>query len=80
MHAELRPGRLPKGVTPVPLSGTEAKAWVGQDPRSGDDALWVKAPTRNDGRLFVLLSSVVSQDELVKLLKGEPTTVPLVID
>jgi hypothetical protein len=78
LHAQMRLGGLPRGVRPVPLSGTEAKAWVGKDPRSGDNALYVKAPTRNDGKLFVLLSSQWSQDQLVNLFRsGSPTAVPL---
>lgn len=78
LHAELRPAGLPSGLRAVPLSGTEAKAWVGKDPATGENALYVKAPTRNHNRLFVLLSSRWSQQQLVQLIRtGEPRTVPL---
>ena len=50
-----------------------AQAWVGTDPSTGDAALWLKAPTRNEGRLFALVSSVWTQDQLVDLLhNGSP--------
>lgn len=68
---------LPEGVTPV-AAPDGVKAWVGKDAR-GDNALYVKAPTRNGGQLFALHSSVWSQDELVDLFRnGTPKTVPLV--
>jgi hypothetical protein len=71
---------LPDGVTPV--SAPEGvKAWVGKDPVRGDNALWVKAPTRNDGKLFALHSSSWTTDQLVELFhNGSPRTVPLVQD
>ncbi len=80
LHAVMR-ATLPEGVTEVPLTGTEARAWIGKDPKTGDNALYVKAPTRNDNRLFALLSSQWSQEQLIDLLKhGSPTTVPMVED
>lgn len=70
---------LPDDVTPVPLTGTDAKAWVGKDPGNGDNAVFIKAPTRNGGNLFALESASYSQDELVDIVKnGAPRTVPLV--
>jgi hypothetical protein len=51
-----------------------AQAWVGTDPASGDAALWLEAPTRNEGRLFAIVSSVWTQDQLVDLLhNGSPS-------
>ena len=80
LHAVMR-ATLPEGVTEVPLTGTEARAWIGKDPKTGDNALYVKAPTRNDNRLFALLSSQWSQEQLIDLFKhGSPTTVPMVED
>jgi hypothetical protein len=77
--AELVVGGLPAGVRTVPLTGTEARVWVGTDPKSGDNALYVKAPTRNGGRLFALLSTTWSQHQLIDLVKeGTPRAVPLV--
>jgi hypothetical protein len=60
----------PDDATPVPLPGTEAQAWVGVDPESGDNALYLQAPTRNGGRLFALLSPTWTQDQLVELLRN----------
>jgi hypothetical protein len=67
LRAELAPHGLPEGVRKVAVDGP-AKAWVGTDPSSGDTALYVRAPTRNGGRLFALLSSTWTEDELVHLL------------
>jgi hypothetical protein len=63
---------LPDGVREVAIS-PPARAWVGTDPASGDAAVYVKAPTRNEGRLFVMLSSTWTRDQLVHLLRtGTP--------
>jgi hypothetical protein len=79
VFAELDVASLPAGASPVALSGTEAKAWVGTDPQTGDNAVYVKVPTRNGGRLFAVLSATWSQDQLVDLLKApNPTPVPAV--
>jgi hypothetical protein len=68
---------LPDGLTPVSATNG-AKAWVGKDPK-GDNAIYVRAPTRNGGNLFELHSSIWTQDQLVDLFhKGTPKTVPLV--
>jgi hypothetical protein len=75
--AELAVGGLPAGVREVHLTGTRARAWVGKDPRSGDNALYVRAPTRNHKRLFVLLSATWTQKQLIGLLV-HPRAVPLV--
>ena len=60
----------PDNATPVPLTGTEAKAWVGVDPESGDNAIYLQAPTRNGGKLFALMSPTWTQDQLVDLLRN----------
>ncbi len=45
-----------------------ATAWIGTDPASGDAALWLQSPVRNGGRLFALVSSEWTQDQLIDLL------------
>jgi hypothetical protein len=70
-------GGLPAGVRPVHLTGTRARAWAGRDPRTGDNALYIKAPARSGGRLFVLLSATWSQKRLIGLV-AHPRAVPLV--
>jgi hypothetical protein len=71
---------LPDGVTAV-SAPDGVQAWVGKDPVHGGNALWVKAPTRNDGRLFALHSDSWTTDQLVDLFHhGSPRTVPLVED
>lgn len=77
VRARLVDGELPHGVREVPLTGTAARAWVGKDPKSGDNALYLKAPARNHGRLFVLLSPTWTQTQLVRLVE-HPSAVPLV--
>jgi hypothetical protein len=75
--AELVVGGLPAGVREVHLTGTKSRAWVGQDPRSGDNALYLRASTRNGGRLFALLSATWSEKQLIGLV-AHPRAVPLV--
>lgn len=78
LYAVLDPGAVPDAATPV-KAPEGVRAWVGTDPESGDTALWVEAPTRNEGDLFALLSPTWSADQLVDLFhNGRPQTVPAV--
>jgi hypothetical protein len=70
LRAEFHVDRLPENATPVPLDASTAQAWVGVDPASGDNAIYIKSGARNGGELFALLSSSWSQDQLVDLLKN----------
>ena len=71
---------LPDGAKEI-SAPAGAQAWVGTDPRTGDNTLWVKAPTRNNGKLFALHSSAWSQEQLVDLFHhGSHVAVPLVED
>ncbi len=65
---------LPPDARPVPLSGTTAKAWVGTDPASGDNALYLRSPARNGGRLFAVLSATWTQRQLIALLRTGTTS------
>ena len=67
LRVELVDAVLPEGVRTVAIA-PPARAWVGTDPASGDAALYIEAPTRNDGKLFVMLSSTWTQGQLVHLL------------
>ena len=72
VRAEMAPRGLPDGVRRIAID-PPARAWIGRDPESGDAALYLQAPTRNQGRMFVLLSSVWDQRQLVHLLRtGRP--------
>jgi hypothetical protein len=69
---------VPDGAKPVDAP-TGVQAWIGADPTSGDNAIYVKAPTRNGGRVFALLSPTWTQDQLVDLFhNGRPRPVPAV--
>ena len=61
---------LPPGAQPVPLTGSAAKAWVGTDPASGDNALYLQSPVRNGGQLFALVSPSLDKAQLIALVKG----------
>jgi hypothetical protein len=82
LRAVTNPGAAPADAKPVdPPAGAidGVRAWVGTDPASGDNAIWVQSPSRNDGRVFALMSSSWSQDELVDLFRsGSPRPVPAV--
>ncbi|MFB9315687.1 hypothetical protein [Nocardioides plantarum] len=69
-------GTLPAGAEPVKTS-VDAKAWFGEEPSTGDPALFVKAPTRYDGSIFSLSGAGWTQEQLVAVLEGgEPEVVP----
>jgi hypothetical protein len=82
LYAVQNPGAAPGDATPVdPPAGAVdgVKAWVGTDPVTGDNAIWVQSPTRNEGDVFALESPTWSSDQLVDLfLHGEPRQVPAV--
>ncbi|OZM83551.1 hypothetical protein CFP66_03345 [Pseudonocardia sp. MH-G8] len=65
--------RVPEDATPVQLvEGARGQAWVGVDPDSGDNALYLRSPARNGGETFAVLSSSWSQEQLVDaLVTGE---------
>jgi hypothetical protein len=65
---------LPPRARPVPLSGTTAKAWVGTDPASSDNAIYLRSPARNGGRLFAILSANWTQRQLIALLRTGTTS------
>jgi hypothetical protein len=67
--AEVVKDGLPSGVRELATPGTAARAWIGKDPRSGDNALYVKAPTREGGRLFALLSPSWTKHQLIYLFR-----------
>jgi hypothetical protein len=78
LYAVHDPGRVPDDATPI-SAPDGVRAWVGKDAPSGDAALWVKAPTRNGGALFALMSPTWTTDELADLFHhGDPRPVPVV--
>lgn len=77
LYAALDVAAVPDGATPVDGAPSGVQAWVGTDPESGDHALYVKAPTRNGGRLFAVLSPTWTEGQLSQLfLHGDPRPVP----
>lgn len=62
---------VPAGARPVPLAaGASARAWVGKDPASGDNALYLQSPVRLGGRIFALLSPSLTQGQLIAILNN----------
>lgn len=59
---------VPDDAKPIESAGT-GEAWIGVDPTSGDNAVYVKAPTRNAGQVFAVLSPTWTQDQLVDLYR-----------
>ena len=63
--------RVPDDATPVPRAeGARGAAWVGVDPESGDNAVYLQSPVRNGGKTFAILSATWSQDQLVDVLNN----------
>lgn len=78
LYGVMNPGAVPDDATPI-AAPEGVRAWVGTDPGSGDTALWVEAPTRNEGKLFALMSPTWSAAELTDLFhNGRPQTVPAI--
>lgn len=78
VYATSEPGPVPDGFTPV-SAPNGAKAWIGKDPATGDNALFVQIADRNGGNLFALHSEVWTQQQLVDMFhNGTPATVPMV--
>jgi hypothetical protein len=61
------PDGLPDGVRPVEVP-SPAKAWVGTDPRSGEVAIYLKAPSRFDGQLFGVSSPSLDEEQMISFL------------
>lgn len=62
------PDELPDGVRPVEVPAP-AKAWVGEDPRSGEVAIYLKAPGRFDGKLFAVSSPGLAEAQMITFLR-----------
>lgn len=78
LYGVMNPGAVPDDATPI-AAPEGAQAWVGTDPASGDTALWVEAPTRNEGNLFALMSPTWTEAQLTDLFhNGRPQTVPAI--
>lgn len=71
-------GTLPAGAERVETTA-DAEAWFGEEPATGEPALFVEAPTRPDGGVFSLSGAGWTQEQLVAVLEGaDPRVVPLV--
>lgn len=68
VYAVLGIDSVPANAHEIQLTGTDVRGWVGTYPPTGENAVYVKAPTRNDGSLFALVSPSWTQDQLVGLL------------
>ncbi|WP_460604800.1 hypothetical protein [Jatrophihabitans fulvus] len=61
---------LPSDAQQLPASPDRlGQAWLGTDPASGDNAVYVKVETRNSGRLFAVISPVWSKAQLREFLE-----------
>jgi hypothetical protein len=64
---------VPDGAQSVPVPDSDAQAWVGKDPATGDNGLYLKAPTRAGGQLFVVGGPGWTTHELTNLVQnGSP--------
>jgi hypothetical protein len=63
------PDAVPEDARPIDVPAP-AKAWVGTDPRSGQAALYLQSPPRNDGRLFGVSAPGLDEDAMVEFLRS----------
>jgi hypothetical protein len=61
------PDGVPDGARPVEVPAP-AKAWVGKDPRSGEVAIYLRSPSRFDGKLFGVSSPGLDEDQMITFL------------
>jgi hypothetical protein len=79
LFAEVGFRSVPANARRVSVTRPRFHAWVGKDPKTGDNALYVKVPTRDGGQLFALLSPTWSQQRLIKVFENpQPRPVPAV--
>ncbi len=62
----------PADATPVPKPFDIEKAWSGQDPKTGDAAVWIKDSRLFDGQYVELSSPGFTEQELVTMLQTPP--------
>jgi hypothetical protein len=68
---------LPYGARPVKLADSDARAWIGKSPTTGDNTLYVRAPGQAGGPIFAVVAPGWTTDQLVDLLT-DPRPVPAV--
>ncbi|GAA1761926.1 hypothetical protein GCM10009795_005460 [Nocardioides hankookensis] len=62
------PSGVPDGSRPVEVPAP-AKAWVGTNPRSGEVAIYLQAPSRFGGKLFGVSSPGLSEAQMITFLR-----------
>ncbi|CAI9400623.1 hypothetical protein [Nocardioides sp. T2.26MG-1] len=73
LYGVMHPGAVPEDARPIEAP-EGVHAWVGTYAATGDNALFVEAPTRNGGDLFAIASPTWTPDELVDLFhNGSPS-------
>jgi hypothetical protein len=77
LYVELGFHHIPPGLREIASPDPHVRVWVGKEPKTGDNALYVKAATRFGGELFALVSPTWSQQQLIEVLH-HPRPVPAV--
>jgi len=68
LYADLSVDAVPSDATPTDSNWPGAKAWVGTDPDSGDNALFLQGPGIAGGGVFALISPTWTQQQLSQLV------------
>lgn len=68
LYADLSIDTVPADATPTESDWPGMQAWVGTDPSTGDNALYLEGSGVVGGRLFVLLSPTWTQQQLSQLV------------
>jgi hypothetical protein len=75
LYAEVGFSSVPASATPVTTTNPNAKTWIGTEPSTGDNALYVQFSDGNDDQLYALVSPTWTQQQLINAFES-PMAVP----
>jgi hypothetical protein len=75
LYAEVGLSSVPDSATPVSTTNPNAKTWIGTEPSTGDNALYIQFSDGNDDQLYALVSPTWTQQQLIDAFES-PMAVP----
>jgi hypothetical protein len=75
LYAEVGFSSVPASATPVTTTNPNAKTWIGTQPKTGDNALYIQFTDADSGQLYALVSPTWTQQQLIKAFES-PMAVP----
>ncbi len=75
LYAEAGFTSVPDSATPVTTTNPNAKTWIGTEPSTGDNALYVQLSDGNSDPIYALVSPTWTQQQLINAFEN-PMAVP----